>query len=160
METTESTKKRGSSKPRYKEEYVEQARQLALLGLIDEEICKVFGVTDRTLRNWKRNYPEFKAALEVGKAVADGKVAEALFKRACGYSHPDTVITQYEGKITKTEVTKHYPPDTAAAFIWLKNRQPKLWRQQVDPTDDDQKPAPVQITVKVVDASIPAPDEP
>ncbi|ACT50878.1 hypothetical protein [Methylovorus glucosotrophus] len=160
METTESTKKRGSSKPRYKEEYVEQAQQLALLGLIDEQICKVFGVTDRTLRNWKRNNPAFKAALEVGKAVADGKVAEALFKRACGYSHPDTVITQFEGQITKTEVTKHYPPDTAAAFIWLKNRQPTLWRQQVDPTDDNEKPAPVQITVNVVDASIPAPDEP
>jgi hypothetical protein len=30
--------------------------------------------------------------------------------------------------------TEHYPPDTAAAIWWLKNRQPKLWRdfQKID----------------------------
>ena len=26
--------------------------------------------------------------------------------------------------------TEHFPPDTAAAFIWLKNRQPHRWRDK------------------------------
>ena len=26
--------------------------------------------------------------------------------------------------------TEHYPPDTAAAFIWLKNRQSGKWRDR------------------------------
>ena len=25
---------------------------------------------------------------------------------------------------------EHYPPDTAAASLWLRNRQPKLWRER------------------------------
>jgi hypothetical protein len=28
--------------------------------------------------------------------------------------------------------TKHYPPDTAAAIIWLKNRQPERWRDKIE----------------------------
>lgn len=38
--------------------------------------------------------------------------------------------------ITLTELTKHYPPDTVAAFIWLKNRQPKLWKDKIELKED------------------------
>ena len=37
-------------------------------------------------------------------------------------------ISAYEGEVIITDITKHYPPDTAAAFIWLKNRQG--WRDK------------------------------
>ena len=30
------------------------------------------------------------------------------------------------------EVDKHYPPDSTAAIFWLKNRQPKVWRDRVE----------------------------
>ncbi len=45
-----------------------------------------------------------------------------------GYSHPAVHVSNYQGDITLTPITKHYPPDTVAAIFWLKNRQPAKWR--------------------------------
>ncbi|MCO6427132.1 hypothetical protein [Nitrosomonas communis] len=75
-------------------------------------------------------------SINKGKLEADSKVAESLYKRATGYSHPDTHVSNYQGEITLTEITKHYPPDTAAAFIWLKNRQPSKWKDKVEVKED------------------------
>lgn len=131
----ESKKKRGRPSL-YKPEYAKQAKELALLGLIDEEMAGVFGISVSKFNEWKKQHPEFMESLKEGKVFADVKVSQALFRRACGYSHDDVHISNYQGEITITPLTKHYPPDTAAAFIWLKNRQGKLWR---DKTDDASK---------------------
>lgn len=87
-----------------------QARELALLGLTDVEMAKVFEVTKSTWNLWKLRHPEFAAALRDGKVLADAKVAASLHHRAIGYSHPEVVINSYQGAIIKTRVTKHYPP--------------------------------------------------
>ena len=102
---------------KFDESMIETARRLALLGLTDEEIGFVLGVSDRTLRRWKRAHPEFAAALESGKRPADGAVAAALFRRAVGFQ-------DHSGRT--------YPPDPVACIFWLKNRAPELWRDRVD----------------------------
>lgn len=55
-----------------------------------------------------------------------------MFERATYYSHPDTHISNFQGDITVTPLTKHYPPDTTACIFWLKNRKPKDWRDKVE----------------------------
>jgi len=57
-------------------------------------------------------------------------VVESLYHRATGYSHPDVVVTSYQGDVTLTEIEKHYPPDATSMIFWLKNRQPKQWRDK------------------------------
>jgi transcriptional regulator with XRE-family HTH domain len=104
----------------------------AARGFTDKQVAKLFGVTKQTLTNWKREYPQFFASLKRGKAVADDQVELSLFQRAVGYSHPDVHITSYLGRVTITPIIRHYPPDTAAAFIWLKNRRPDNWRDRVE----------------------------
>jgi len=79
---------------------------------------------------WKQEFPEFSGSLEAGKEEADSVVAQSLFHRATGYSHPDVDIKLFKGKIITTKLTKHYPPDSTAAIFWLKNRQPKQWRDK------------------------------
>jgi hypothetical protein len=32
----------------------------------------------------------------------------------------------------QTATTKHYPPATQAASLWLRKRQPQLWSDKVD----------------------------
>lgn len=122
----------------------ERARRLALLGLTDEELCIGFGITRATLQNWDDAHPEFFAARARGKENADAKVAERLYHRALGYHHEDTHISTYQGDVTETPIVKYYPPDTAAAALWLSNRQGGRWKlksttQQLDkdgnPTD-------------------------
>lgn len=117
----------------YRDEYAELARRLCRLGLIDGELAAALGVSVRTIQYWKKNHPEFKAAIDDGKIIADARVADSLFMRATGYDHEEDKILSHEGVHTDTvRITKHYPPDVAAQIFWLKNRQPKLWRDRVD----------------------------
>ena len=117
----------------YKEEYSEQAYKLCLLGATDKDMADFFGVTEQTVNNWKESEPKFFESIKKGKQYADANVAEKLYHRAIGYEHPEVVTASFQGQITDTmEVTKHYAPDPTAAIFWLKNRQPKQWRDKQD----------------------------
>ena len=117
---------------KYKPAYSTQVYKLCLLNATDAQIADVFDVDESTINNWKRCHPKFLESIKNGKLKADADVAKSLFHRACGYSHPDVHISNYQGDITETDITKHYPPDTAAAFIWLKNRAG--WRDKTETT--------------------------
>lgn len=121
---------KGGRPSKYKPEYSAQAYKLCLLGATDKELADFFEVTESTLNLWKKEYQEFSESLKRGKMEADSNVASRLFRRATGYSHPDVDIKIYKGKVIKTELTKHYPPDSTAAIFWLKNRQPEKWRDK------------------------------
>jgi len=118
---------------KYDEKYNEQAYKLCLLGASDKDMADFFGVTESTLNLWKIEHKVFSESLTRGKLGADANIAKSLYHRAKGYEHKETITATFQGKITDTmEVIKHYPPDTPAATLWLKNRQPKLWRDKVD----------------------------
>lgn len=120
----------------YKPDYAERGYKLTLLGLTDEEIAGVFDVATSTLYLWKQKYPEFSEALRRGKEEADAEVAASLYHRARGYSHPETHVAVFQGQVIQTELVKHYPPDTGAALLWLKNRQSKNWKDKVEVKQD------------------------
>lgn len=116
---------------KYDEKYDLQAYKLCLLGATDKDLADFFDVSESTINLWKLEHPSFSESLKQGKYEADAEVAHKLYKRATGYSQPDIITASYEGKITDIqEVTKHFPPDTTAAIFWLKNRQPKNWRDK------------------------------
>lgn len=115
---------------KYKDEFPEQARKLCLLGATDKDMAGFFGVSEQTVNAWKGEHPEFLESIKKGKELADATVAESLYHRANGYSHPDVHISNFQGAITITPLTKHYPPDTAAGIFWLKNRRPDRWRDK------------------------------
>lgn len=120
----------GNSK--YKQAYNQQAYRLCLLGATDKHLADFFGVSEQTINNWKMAHDDFFESIKVGKMMADANVAESLYHRSIGYSHPHTHVSVIENEVVLTELTKHYPPDTKAAFIWLKNRQPTLWRDKTE----------------------------
>jgi DNA-binding XRE family transcriptional regulator len=122
----------------YREEYNQLAYNYSLLGATDEDLAKFLGVCTSTITNWKKNYPQFLASIKNGKKKADSEVASKLYHRAMGYSHKEDKIFQYEGDPVIVPTIKHYPPDSTAAIFWLKNRQPKLWRdkQEIEHSGD------------------------
>lgn len=122
----------GGAPTKYKEEYNEQAYKLCLLGATDKDLADFFEVHVDTINEWKKVYIEFSYSLKRGKQIADATIAESLYHRAKGYEHEDVDIKMYEGNIIETPLIKHYPPDTTAAIFWLKNRQPKEWRDKQD----------------------------
>lgn len=117
----------------YKPEYDEMAENICLLlGATDAQLAEVFGVCEDTINEWKKVHETFAAALQRGKRIANAKVARRLYERAIGYEHPAEKIFQYEGAVVRAPYTEKYAPDTQAASLWLRNREPETWRDKVD----------------------------
>ena len=114
----------GGRPPIYNADYhPELAYKFCLLGCTDKRLAELFEVDVDTIDLWKRTHPEFIRALREGKEVADAEVVKSLYHRAIGYSHKESKIATHMGEITdEMKVTKHYPPDTAAAQLCLTNR--------------------------------------
>jgi hypothetical protein len=86
-------------------------------------------------------YPEFSGAIKMNKGAPDDLVERSLFMKARGFWVTTEKVYHTPGQmgkngqmgeptVTRVEVREYYPPDTAAAFIWLKNRRPALWRDK------------------------------
>lgn len=127
---------------KYKKELDDVAYGYALLGATDQMMADLLHIAKSTFNNWKKRYPRFMDSITRGKAPVDVRVAKSLLERACGYSHTEEKIFQHKGEIIRVQTIKHYPPDTSAASLWLRNRQPKIWRDRhdialVDVDEDD-----------------------
>lgn len=131
--TTRSTaeKRAGAGRPtKYDSAICPTVTKYCLLGVTDEELADFLDITVSTLYLWKNEHPEFSEAIKAGKEEADANIADSLYHRAKGYQHPETHFATVGGVVVATPTTKHYPPDTAAAFIWLKNRRSGKWRDK------------------------------
>lgn len=126
---------RGRGRELYSEDYAIRAYRLALLGKTDVEIAHIFDIAESTLARWIEKKPKFRQYLRNGRDEADGHVAASLYARANGYSHEAVKIFQPRedgGAPLVVPYVQHYPPDTAAASLWLRNRQRGLWREKTD----------------------------
>jgi DNA-binding XRE family transcriptional regulator len=128
----------------YKAEYAEQARKLCLLGATDKELADFFEVSEQTVNAWKSAHAEFLESIKKGKSQADSEVADKLYRRACGYEHPEIDLRVVGGEIVETPITKIYAPDTVAAIFWLKNRQRGKWRDKIEQEVTGADGGPVQ----------------
>ncbi len=116
----------------FKNEYCKLAYNYSLLGATDTELAEFFDVAESTLNLWKKNHSEFSESIKRGKFQADAEIASKLFHRAKGYEHPEDKIFNDQGVPLIVPTIKHYAPDTTAAIFWLKNRQPKKWRDKTE----------------------------
>ena len=136
--------------------HVPWGASLARRGCSDEEIAEAFGVSVRTVYNWKKAHPEFLQALNECKGKADEAVVDSLYAKACGKAKRVTkkkrdVLDSDGRKVTLTEVIEEtLPPDTTAMIYWLKNRQPELWRDR--PKQDDTDTAVLKAAKELVSA--------
>jgi hypothetical protein len=140
----------------YKPEYAEQAYKFCLLGAGNDKLAQLFGVAGSTLDKWIAEIPEFSGKVMEGREVADAEIANSLFHRAKGYSHAEDDIRTLSigggmSEIVITPTIKHYPPDTGAATLWLKNRQPTIWRDKVEV---EQRTTIVDMTDEQLDAKL------
>lgn len=130
----------------YDSSYPEVATKLCKLGAKDVELADFFGVSVTTITNWKTAHPEFLAAIKTAKAEADARVERSLYERATGYSYDAVkILTVSLGNNSGSEVQQvpyreHVPPDPTSMIFWLKNRQPKKWREKIEHTGADGGP--------------------
>lgn len=99
-----------------------EALKLAKRGATDKEIAVILNLRPGQVRQ------HYGAMIDRELALINLSVEEAIVANARGYSHPDTYINVYQGDVTKVPTTRHYPPNQGAANFWLRNRDPKAWR--------------------------------
>ena len=122
------------AKKKYTDEFPALAEMHAREGMIESDIAKKLGVSITTFEQYKKQYPEFLAALKRGKAPIDFEVESALLKRALGYTYTETKreIENLDNGVvlvkSTTETIKEVVPDVTAQIFWLKNRNPQRWR--------------------------------
>lgn len=123
---------------KYQEAYAEQARKLCLLGYTDAELADFFEVSETTINNWKHEFPKFLESIKKGKSFADADIVDNLYNRALGYTTKEKREEKTADGFKEVEAEKHVPGDVTAMIFWLKNRQPKLWRdkQEVEQSGD------------------------
>ncbi len=110
----------------------EMAKRFCLLGCTDEQLGRSFNVDEATVKRWMTEYSSFRASIKSGREEADANMAASLYHRGLGYSHKAEKITVLkvgdEVVEHRSEYIERYPPDTASAIFWLKNRRRDLWR--------------------------------
>lgn len=158
MDTEKTSEPSVMGRPtKYKEEYDEQAYKLCLLGATDAHLASFFDVAIDTVNEWKKVHPNFSASIKRGKYSADAEIASSLYNRAKGMTitiqqaiklttkkqqinedtgKPSRAWEQNE-KIEVVSLENEIPPDTVAAIFWLKNRQPKEWRDKIEIDTND-----------------------
>lgn len=124
-----NVKKRGR-KTDFTQEKAHKIVELFKAGKTEEEVSRILGIHVNTLYNWKLKNAEFLWAVREAKEVADDLVEAALFTRAVGFEHKSVKIMSYEGHSFEHEYTERVPPDTNAAYIWLRNRRPEKWKEK------------------------------
>lgn len=146
-----NTGKKNGRPTKYSKNFLPLATALGELGLIDSEIAPRMGIRESTLNNWKKKYPEFKKALNNGKAIVDREVENRLLKATDDRVVEESeliVRTDKNGKPIKgnsklKKIKRTIPLSVSACIFWLKNRQPDKWRDasHVTVANDDVKQA-------------------
>lgn len=121
---------------------VQERAEILAEGATDTAIADALGVDVRTIYRWRDEHEDFAAACEAVKERANHRVEASLFKRGIGYSHPAVKIFMPAGAPAPiyADYTEHYPPETAAASLWLRNRDPARWRDRIEHTGADGGP--------------------
>ena len=134
---------------KYKPEYAEIAAKLCQkLAATDRQLADYFEVSYQTLNSWKAEHPEFLDSLRQNKEVADENVVKSLYQRATGY---DVVTPKIIGDGIEVEEIKHYPADPTSMIFWLKNRQPKNWRDKPEMSPEFEAMLNMMIERRVID---------
>lgn len=131
----------------YKDEYAKIAYSLALLGATDVDLAEAFDVSETTINNWKKEHEDFYLALKNGKQLADANVAKSLYNRALGYEIEEEKVFNDNGKPLIIKAKKHYPADPTSMIYWLKNRQPKKWRDRPDSGEEEVRDISVNVNI-------------
>lgn len=122
------------------EPYLQEISWWCREGLTMKEIAENLEVGERALYRAQAAHPKFREAIREGKEVADHKIEDSLYVRAQGKVYTETIEEDEEGERggkpyklhRKRSTTREIPPDTHAAVFWLKNRQPRKWKDKLE----------------------------
>lgn len=127
------------------------AKKLAAQGLVLAQIADFFDITEPTIYEWKKIYPEFAEAIEEGKADPIKQVENALFKASIGHNvkvKKPVVVGDGEGvaHVEYCDYEEYHAPVVSAQKYFLNNRASDKWKEKHEITlDNESKPLVLEI---------------
>lgn len=112
----------------YNDEYAYFAFQFAQAGLRQSDGAKLMGVSLSTFKNWLKHHEAFAFEWKRGCMLADAEVAKAVFKLAVGFDAETCKKVLMDDGSYILKKYRIYPPNLRACKLWLRNRQPHLWK--------------------------------
>lgn len=130
----------------YDPSYCQIAEKLCQNGATEQELADYLGTSLGSLQRWKLLQDDFRFATRMGKATVDDRVERSLLERALGSTwveeqpitlrevriNLDTKERVESQRVELVRVQRSAPPDTNAAFIWLRNRRGKDWKDKME----------------------------
>lgn len=108
-------------------------RGLASMGSTLPEICTAMNISHNTLNAWRQKYPEFLAALQVGRNETKAKIQNSMIRKAMGYSTTEKKVVQFPDGTKRMEITeKEVPADMSAAKLIMINLDPSFKTDRIE----------------------------
>lgn len=137
------------------------AKRIALMGLDDEQMARIAGVSIETYDYWKALHGDLDKAIEDGKSAADAEVVASLYKLATGFEQEVEEVAGKDADVVR--YNKYHPPELGAIKHWLNSRVPGF--REVQRTDVTSKGKPLmpkeskaELIASIVSAVRPRPD--
>jgi hypothetical protein len=131
----------GGRPTRYNKTYLPLIAKLAASkGFTNEQLAELLGITDRTLYNWQKRYPEFFQSLKEGKQEPINRLENSLYRTAEGYDvWEETEYYDEEKKawISHSRKKKHVPGNPTALIFSLCNLDNKRWKRKQEVVIED-----------------------
>jgi hypothetical protein len=105
----------------FTKDMLKKIKDLARLGTSNKKIAEIIGISEHTLYDWMKKYPEIDNAINCANELMDAKVVNALFRKTQGLTLVEKTFDGEGNLISKT--TKKVAPDTNAMKYWLKVRR-------------------------------------
>ncbi|QKG56995.1 hypothetical protein GKZ68_10375 [Hymenobacter sp. BRD128] len=115
-----------------------------------QDLVAATGLSDKTVKAHRERIPLGSGKANVYQQLT-GDVLLALHARAVGYSHRAVkilAVSQGKGMASVVEqipYTEHYPPDAAAAKLWLQTVEGLSEKQEVKHSGEIKNPGPPAI---------------
>lgn len=97
------------------------AHQLSARGYSEIELVEAFGASPKTIRFWKRKYPDFDAALQMSEEMRIQVVERTLFEVTTGYVVEESKILNTKAGLKKVRERKNVPPSRQDFYLSSNN---------------------------------------
>jgi hypothetical protein len=93
-------------------------------GLTEAQISINLGISNETLRNYKKRYLVFFEAIKKGKEVVNFEIENATIKNALGYFKEveEPFLDKFTGEFKIVKYNKFFTPNATTQIFLLKNR--------------------------------------